>query len=265
MKFQHKIIWVTGASSGIGEALAIQMAQEGANLVLSARREIELERVAQICQNYGSKTLVLPFDMTDIHLHEEKVNEVIAHFGRLDVVILNAGVSQRSFVLDTKFEVYRKLFEINFFAIVALTQHILPIFQAQKSGIFVPIASVAGRISTPRRAAYGASKHALIGFFDAVRAEVYSYGIKVTTILPGYIKTDISLNAMNENGEKYAKMDPNQANGLDPNLAAQKIVGAIHDGKLEYFVGGKLEALGLFVKRFFPSLLFYMIRKIKNT
>jgi short-subunit dehydrogenase len=265
MKFQDKIVWVTGASSGIGEALAIQFAKEGAHLILSARREIELERVALICQNIGSKTLVLPFDMTDLHLHEQKVKEVIAHFGRLDAVILNAGVSQRSFVLDTKFEVYRKLFEINFFAIVALTQHVSPIFQAQKTGIFVPIASVAGRISTPRRAAYGASKHALIGFFDAVRAEVYPYGIKVTTILPGYIKTDISLNAMNENGEKYAKMDPNQAKGLDPTITAQKIVGAIHEGKLEYFVGGNLEALGLFVKRFFPNLLFFMVRKIKNT
>lgn len=265
MKFQDKIIWVTGASSGIGEALAIQMAKEGAHLILSARRELELERVAQLCQNLGAKTLVLPFDMTQLELHESMVKRVIHHFERIDIIILNAGVSQRSFVLDTKFEVYRKLFEINFFAIVSLTQHILPIFQAQQSGIFVPIASVAGRISTPRRAAYGASKHALIGFFDAVRAEVYSYRIKVTSILPGYIKTDISLNAMNENGEKYAKMDPNQANGLDPNLAAQKIVGAIYDGKLEYFVGGKLEAFGLFVKRFFPSLLFFMIRKIKNT
>lgn len=265
MKFKDKIVWVTGASSGIGEALSIQMAREGAKIILSARRELELERVAEKCQKLGSETMVLPFDMTDLSLHQQKVKEVIAQFGRIDIIILNAGVSQRSFVVDTKFEVYRKLFEINFFSIVSLTQHILPIFQTQKSGIFVPIASVAGRISTPRRAAYGASKHALIGFFDSVRAEVYHDGIQVTTILPGYIKTDISLNAMNENGEKYAKMDPNQAKGLDPQLTAEKIVSAISAGKLEFFVGGKLEALGLFVKRFFPNLLFYMIRKIKNT
>lgn len=265
MKFKDKIVWVTGASSGIGEALCIQMAREGADLILSARRESELERVAEECRKYGSKTLILPFDMMDLTLHQQKVQEVINRFGRLDIIILNAGVSQRSYVINTTFEVYRKLFEINFFSIVSLTQHILPIFQAQKSGIFVPIASVAGRISTPRRAAYGASKHALIGFFDSVRAEVYQDGIQVTTILPGYIKTDISLNAMNETGDKYNKMDPNQAKGLDPQITAEKIVSAIFAKKLDFFVGGKLEALGLFVKRFFPNLLFYMIRKIKNT
>jgi dehydrogenase/reductase SDR family protein 7B len=265
MKFQDKTVWITGASSGIGEALAIQFAKEGAMLVLSARRETELNRVATICQNFGAKTFVLAFDMTHLDLHDEMVAKVVENTGKIDVLVLNAGVSQRSFVLDTQFDVYRKLFEINFFSIVSLTQHVLPVFQSQKSGIFVPIASVAGRISTPRRAAYGATKHALIGFFDSVRAEIYEYGIQVTTILPGYIKTDISLNAMNEKGEKYAKMDPNQAKGLDPNVAAQKIVTAIHQGKLEYFVGGKLEAFGLFVKRFFPNLLFYMIRKIKNT
>ncbi|MHA8065937.1 SDR family oxidoreductase [Aquirufa sp. ROCK2-A2] len=265
MKFLNKTVWITGASSGIGEALAIQFAKEGAQLILSARRENELNRVATMCQNLGAKTLVLAFDMTHLDQHAEMVYQAKQFTNQIDVIVLNAGVSQRSFVLDTQFDVYRKLFEINFFSIVSLTQHILPIFQSQKSGIFVPIASVAGRISTPRRAAYGASKHALIGFFDSVRAEVYNFGIQVTTILPGYIKTDISLNAMNEKGEKYAKMDPNQAKGLDPNQTAEKIVAAIYQGKKEYFVGGNLEALGLFVKRFFPNLLFYMIRKVKNT
>jgi short-subunit dehydrogenase len=263
--FKGKTIWITGASSGIGEALAVQCAKEGAQLILSARRKSELERVAIVCNGFGSKTLVLDFDMTHLELHAPMVKQAVDYFGGIDVVILNAGVSQRSFVLDTQFDVYRKLFEINFFSIVSLTQHILPVFLQQKSGVFVPIASVAGRISTPRRAAYGASKHALIGFFDSVRAEVYEHGIQVTTILPGYIRTEISLHAMNEKGEKYAKMDPNQAKGLDPDYVAGKILHAIQQGKLEFFIGGKLEALGLFVKRFFPNLLFFMIRKIKNT
>lgn len=261
MKFLNKVVWITGASSGIGEALAYAFAAEGALLVLSARREEELQRVAKACGN----AYVLPFDMLSLAEHTDRLNDAIKTYGRIDYLVLNAGVSQRSFVKDTEFDVYRRLFEVNFFSIVSLTQAVLPVFTAQKSGVFVPIASVAGRISTPRRAAYGATKHALIGFFDSVRAEVFAEGIRVTTILPGYIKTNISLHAMNEKGEAYGKMDPNQAKGLDPNLTAQKIIQAILDGKNEFFVGGFLEGFGLFVKRFFPSIMPFMLRKIKNT
>ncbi len=265
MKFINQVVWITGASSGIGEALAHAFAQEGAHLVLSARRESELQRVANQCQTYGHSVLVLPFDMVQLELHDAMLEQVLSTFGRVDIMVLNAGISQRSFVEDTQFDVYRKLFEINFFSIVSLTQKLLPVFKKQGSGTFVPIASVAGRISTPRRGAYGASKHALIGLFDAVRAEVHDLGIKVCTILPGYIKTNISLHAMNEHGQAYGKMDPNQAKGLDPNITAKGIVQAVFLQKNEYFIGGKLEALGLFVKRLSPSLLFWMIRKIKNT
>lgn len=261
MKFHNKVVWITGASSGIGEALAYAFAAEGAQLVLSARREEELQRVAKSCGN----AYVLPFDMLSLADHADRVQDVMNTYGRIDYLVLNAGVSQRSFVKDTEFDVYRRLFEVNFFSIVSLTQAVLPIFTAQKSGVFVPIASVAGRISTPRRAAYGATKHALIGFFDSVRAEVFNDGIRVTTILPGYIKTNISLHAMNEKGEAYGKMDPNQAKGLDPNITAQKILEAVLAGKNEFFVGGFLEGFGLFVKRFFPSIMPFMLRKIKNT
>ena len=261
MKFHNKVVWITGASSGIGEALAYAFAAEGALLVLSARREEELQRVAKACGN----AYVLPFDVLSLAEHTDRVNDIIKTYGRIDYLVLNAGVSQRSFVKDTEFDVYRRLFEVNFFSIVSLTQAVLPIFTAQKSGVFVPIASVAGRISTPRRAAYGATKHALIGFFDSVRAEVFADGIRVTTILPGYIKTNISLHAMNEKGEAYGKMDPNQAKGLDPNFTAQKILEAILGGKNEFFVGGFLEGFGLFVKRFFPSIMPFMLRKVKNT
>jgi short-subunit dehydrogenase len=261
MKFHNKVVWITGASSGIGEALAYAFAAEGALLVLSARREEELQRVAKACGN----AYVLPFDMLSIAEHADRVQDVINTYGRIDYLVLNAGVSQRSFVKETTFDVYRRLFEVNFFSIVSLTQAVLPVFTAQQSGVFVPIASVAGRISTPRRAAYGATKHALIGFFDSVRAEVFNDGIRVTTILPGYIKTNISLHAMNEKGDAYGKMDPNQAKGLDPNFTAQKILQAVLAGKNEFFIGGLLEGFGLFMKRFFPSIVPFMLRKIKNT
>ena len=265
MEFKNKIVWITGASSGIGEALAYEFAAQGAKLVLSARREVELQRVAQASEEQGGSALVLPFDIVDLAQHTLQVTQVLQTFGRIDVLVLNAGVSQRSFVLDTKFDVYRKLFEVNFFSIVHLVQQVIPVFQKQHAGIFVPIASVAGRISTPRRAAYGATKHALIGFFDSVRAELHADGVQVTTILPGYIRTEISLHAMNEHGEKYGKMDPNQAKGLDPQFTAQKIVHAVSQGKNHFFVGGALERFGLIVQRLFPSIVPYMLRKIKNT
>ena len=117
MDFKNKIVWITGASSGIGEALAYEYASKGANLVLSARRESELQRVAQVCESHGGSVLVLPFDMVDLSTHAQQVEAVIQAFGRIDVLVLNAGVSQRSFVLDTQFDVYRRLFEINFFSI----------------------------------------------------------------------------------------------------------------------------------------------------
>lgn len=265
MTYSGKIVWITGASSGIGEALAYAFAAQGANLVLSARRESELQRVAKACEQHGVNTFVLPFDMLDLQAHKQHVDSVIQTFGQIDVLVLNAGVSQRSFVANTNFDVYRHLFEINFFSIVSLVQHVLPLFQQQKSGIFVPIASVAGRISTPRRAAYGASKHALIGFFDSLRAEVHADGIRVTTILPGYIRTDISLHAMNEQGLPYGKMDPNQAKGLDPNVTAHKILEAVAKGKNMFFVGGALERFGLIVQRLFPSIMPFMLRKVRNT
>jgi dehydrogenase/reductase SDR family protein 7B len=265
MDFKNKIVWITGASSGIGEALACEFASLGANLVLSARRADELQRVARLCDVHKVNVLVLPFDMVDLATHAQQVATVKQTYGRIDVLVLNAGVSQRSFVSDTKFEVYRNLFEVNFFSIVHLVQQVIPVFQSQQSGIFVPIASVAGRISTPRRAAYGATKHALIGFFDSVRAELHAQGVQVCTILPGYIRTEISLHAMNELGEKYGKMDPNQAKGLDPNIAAKRMVQAISQGKNYFFVGGALERFGLIVQQLFPSILPWMLRKIKNT
>ena len=129
----------------------------------------------------------------------------------------------------------------------------------------MPIASVAGRISTPRRAAYGASKHAVIGFFDSLRAEMHQYGIRVCTILPGYIKTNISIHAMNEDGEHYGKMDPNQAKGLQVDFTAEAIIKAVEAHKNQAFIGGKKEAFGLFVQRFFPNALPFLLRKIKNS
>ncbi len=260
MYLDQKVIWITGASSGIGEALALELAKFPVKLVLSARRKEELERVASLTDLSSEDLFVLPMDMLDIDAIPSKVLNVIEYFGQIDMVIHNAGISQRSMVKDTVFQVYRDLMEINFFSIVALTQAVLPHFTQRQKGHFVAISSVAGKIGTPLRGGYGATKHAVIAFFDSLRAEVYPDNIDVTVICPGYIKTQISFNALSGDGSKHNKMDDNQAKGMSPDECAHRIVQAIITKKSEVYIGGWYEVMGVYLKRFFPNLVYKTLR-----
>jgi len=260
MYLDQKVIWITGASSGIGEALAIELSQFPVKLVLSARRKEELERVASLTRLSSKDLLILPMDMLEIDTIPQKVQEVIAYFGQIDIVVQNAGISQRSMVKDTVFQVYRDLMEINFFSIVALTQAILPHFTQRQSGHFIAISSVAGKIGTPLRGGYGATKHAIIAFFDSLRAEIFPDNIEVTVICPGYIKTQISFNALSGDGSKHNQMDSNQAKGMLPDECARRIVQAIIAKKSEVYIGGWYEVMGIYLKRFFPSLVYKILR-----
>lgn len=262
--FTDKVVWITGASSGIGEALAKEFAKEGAKLVLSARRESELERVKHETRLQDEFVLVLPMDMLDIAQFPEKVQTVLDHFGHIDIVIQNAGISQRSFVKDTDFHVYRDIMEIDFFSIVAHTKAVLPYMLTQKSGHFVAISSVAGKVGTPLRSGYCAAKHALIGFMDSLRAESYKENIQVTVICPGYINTPISVSALNAKGEKHAKLDKNQTKGMPAETCARQIIAAVSAGKKEAYVGGWYEGLALYLKRFMPGMLYNMVRKVNS-
>ena len=258
---KNKTVWITGASSGIGEALAYQFANEGAKLVLSARRESELQRVAKATGLSEKDLLVLPMDMLKFEHFPEKVKTVIEHFGQIDFVVQNAGISQRSYVKDTKFQVYRDLMELDFFSVVAFTQALLPHFTERKSGHFVVISSIAGKIGVPLRGGYGAAKHAIIAFFDSLRAEVWQDNIRVTTICPGYILTQISVNALDATGNKHGKMDDNQAKGMTAEVFAMKALKAIKNNKKEVYIGGFYEVFGVYLKRFLPSLVYRMVRK----
>ena len=264
MNFQNKVVWITGASSGIGEALAKEFAKEGAKLVLSARRESELERVKAETRLSDEFVMVLPMDMLVMSEFPDKVQAVLDRFGQIDVVVQNAGISQRSYVKDTDFQVYRDIMEIDFFSVVALTKAVLPQMLKQKSGCFVPISSVAGKIGTPLRSGYCAAKHALIGFFDALRAENYKENIQVTTICPGYISTNISVSALNAKGERHGKMDKNQKKGMSADACARQIISAVKSGVKETYVGGWYEGLGMTLKRFVPSLLYKMVQGINS-
>ncbi len=258
---KNKTVWITGASSGIGEALAYQFAKEGAKLVLSARRESELQRVANATGLSEKDILVLPMDMLEFDKFPEKVQTVLSHFGQIDFVVQNAGITQRSYVRDTKFQVYRDIMELDFFSTVSFTQAVLPLMTERKTGHFVVISSVAGKIGTPLRSGYCAAKHALIAFFDALRAEAWQDNIKVTTICPGYINTPISVSALDATGNKHDKMDENQANGMPADLFAKKAISAIMNNKKEVYIGGFYEVFGVYLKRFLPSLVYRMVRK----
>ena len=259
--FKDKVVWITGASSGIGEALALAFAAEGAKLVLTARRAEELERVKRSTSLPDAHVLVLPMDVTDFEQAPVAAAKVMQHFGRIDIMVHNAGISQRSYIKDTDFEVYRKLMDVDFFSTVALTKAVLPQMLAQKGGHFIVISSVAGKIGTIMRSGYNAAKHALHGFYDSLRAEGYDDNIKVTTVCPGYIRTNISLHALNESGTKFGKMDANQENGIPADECARRILRAVRKDKKEIYIGGLKEVAALYLKRFFPNLLFEQVRK----
>jgi short-subunit dehydrogenase len=259
--FENKVVWITGASSGIGEALSLAFAKEKAKLVLTARREEELLRVKKATGLPDSDILVLPFDVTEFDKATWATAQIISKFSRIDIMVHNAGISQRSYIKDTDMEVYRRIMDVDFYSTVAITKAILPHMIAQKSGHFIVISSVAGKIGTIMRSGYNAAKHALHGFYDSLRAEGYNDNIHVTTVCPGYIRTDISLNALNESGKKFGKMDINQANGIPADACAKRILTAVKKDKKEIYIGGIKEVAAIYVKRFLPALLFDQVRK----
>lgn len=260
----NKVVWVTGASSGIGEALAIELARQGARLILSARRKEELERVKGNCdQSVQPNVRILPLDLTKTDTLKITTEAAIQLFGHVDILINNGGISQRSFAKDTLIDVDRRIMEVNYFGSVALTKFLLPHFLQRKQGHFVTISSLTGRFGTPYRSGYAASKHALHGFFDSLRAELWKDvgdNITVTMICPGFIHTPITLSAVTGDGSPLGKMDDAQYKGKPASWCAQKIITAIKKKKNEVYIGGR-EVWGIYLKRFVPNLFARIIRK----
>lgn len=258
-----KVIWLTGASSGIGEALAYELAAKGAKLILSARRKEELERVKGNCPIQQQQDIrILPLDLTASTTLKLSTEAAIQLFGHVDILINNGGISQRSFAKDTLIDVDRRVMEVNFFGAVSLTKHLLPHFLQRKHGHIVTVSSVTGIFGTPFRSAYAASKHALHGFFDSLRAELFKdagEAITVTMVCPGFIHTPITLSAVTGDGSPLGKMDEGQYKGKSAQWCARKIVKAIESKKEEVYIGGK-EVLGVWFKRFLPRLFSKYIR-----
>lgn len=258
----NKVIWITGASSGIGEALAYELAKKQARLILSARRKEELERVKGNCiAEAQANVRILPLDLEKQSTLKLSTEAAIQIFGHIDILINNGGISQRSLIAETSLDVDRRIMEVNYFGAVTLTKYLLPHFIAKKQGHFVNVSSVTGKLGTPFRSAYAASKHALHGFFDAVRAEHYKDNINVTMICPGFIHTPITLSALTADGSPLQKMDEAQYKGKPADWCARKIVAAIEKKKEEVYIGGR-EVFAVYVKRFFPSLFSKLIRNV---
>lgn len=264
MNIQKKVIWITGASSGIGEALAHEFNKKGAHLILSSRRVEELERVKEACENSDETVRILPLDLAETDTMEQKAAEAKELFGSLDMLINNGGISQRAYAVDAKLDTIRKIMEVNFFGTVALTKAVLPGFIEQKSGHIVVISSVMGKIGTKYRSTYAASKHALHGWFDCLRHEVYEHNIDVSLVCPGFVKTDVTVNALTADGEKYDKMESAQKSAMPPEEFAKKLIPQLAKKKEEIYIGGS-EILAIYVKRFNSTLLNKILRRIKVT
>jgi short-subunit dehydrogenase len=262
--FFDKIIWITGASSGIGKSLAIKLSSQNAKIILSSRKNQELELVKKLCKNPNNVKIVT-LDLEDYTNLQPKVDQAIAAFGKIDILVNNGGISQRSFAKDTQIAVDKRIMDINYLGTVALSKALLPHFIKNQLGHFVVTTSIVGKIGTPLRSSYAASKHALHGFFDSLRAEHYKDQIAVTLVCPGFVNTNISINALTGSGTPQQKMDIATANGIDPERFAKLMAKAIKNKKEEVYIAGAKEKLGVFAKRFYPKLLSKMIRKLSVT
>lgn len=260
MYFNNKIVWITGSSSGIGEAVAFLMIEQGAEIIASAPFIDELE-ASKAKAPIPEKYHIYPLDLSKPETIEPVVQKVIERFGHIDILMNNAGISQRSLTLDTPIQNDRKVMEIDYFGAVILTKSVLPFMLKNGGGHLLCTSSMVGVFGFPLRSAYSAAKHALIGFFESLRTEYYNQNIKVSIIIGGRIQTQISRNAITKDGSVYGKMDDGQKNGITPQKAAKQIIKGIRKNKLEIWVGG-FELLMVIIKRWFPRLNYLIARKI---
>lgn len=258
----NKTVWITGASSGIGEALALNWAAKGADLILSARTESALEAVGKKCRTGSNKVIIQIMDLASPESINQAFSNTITQIDRLDYIFLNGGLSQRSLVAETNIHIDRMLMEINYFGNVFLSKLALQFFINQGHGHFVITSSLTGVFGIPLRSSYSASKHALHGFFDSLRAEQVHNNIKVTIVCPGFIKTNISVNALSSTGQPTGIMDKAQNNGISADVCAKKMISAALSNKKEVYIGGK-EVLMVYFKRYFPFIYYKLASRVR--
>lgn len=258
---RHKVIWITGASSGIGKELALQLAREKNSLILSSRKAETLEEISQICRQAGSETLVLPLDLEKSDTFNAAVEKVMQQFGRIDVLINNGGASQRSLVEETPLDIDRKMMEINFFGAVGLTKAVLPVMIQQQSGQIGVISSMSGKFGWGQRSAYAAAKHALQGFFETLHIEVQKHNIDVNIICPGRINTPISFSALTKDGSPHGVQDDGQKNGIPVDVCVRKIIRGMAAHKPEIIIA-RSERIMYWIHGMSKRLFYYLASKV---
>jgi len=262
--FENKVIWITGASSGIGEACAYIFSKQNAYLILTALEEDLLQQVKEKCLQYGAQDVyVLTADLSQLDSLEQLAEKAWRTIGRIDLLYNNAGISQRATTIDTNFEVIKKIMDTNYFAPVILTKTILPKMIENGGGQIAVTTSISGKFGFPLRSIYSSSKYALYGFFETIDAEYFNKNIHVTFVCPGRVQTKISFYALEKDGKPHGKFDPGQAKGISSEQAAKKIIHALEIKKSEILVG-KNEIIMVYIKRFFPKLCRKIVRRMKT-
>ena len=261
--FNGKVAWVTGASSGIGEALVHELVSKGATVIASSNDLPELERVKADCRDESIRVHCVPFDLAETSGINKLVEQQVAIYGRIDFLFNIGGISQRATIAETPLWLDRKIFEINYFGTIALTKAVLPIMISQNSGHILATSSISGRFGFPLRSAYSASKQALHGFFETLYLENKKYNINASVIIPGRVRTAISFHALDADGKEHGKLDEGQAKGVLPQQAAKIIIRGMRKNKREILVG-KTELIMLYIRRYCPWLFFRIADKIKS-
>ena len=255
--FKDKVVWVTGASSGIGYAFAKAFHAQGAKLVLSALTQDELKPDCE--ELHGA--VPLAFDVADFDALSEITNQALAAHGRVDMLVNNAGITQRALAKDTSFEVYRRLIDIDLMAPIALTQLLIPHMTERGSGRILAVASVAGKFGSGTRAAYCAAKHGVFGYFDSIRAELVHDGIEVTVVAPGAVRTNLARNALKGDGAKFGRTDDFIEGGYDPDYLVERVFEGMKRGKREIIIARGKELLGFRLRKYLPERAFDIIAK----
>ena len=262
MKFKDQVVWITGASSGLGEAMAKGFNAEGAKVILSARNVQELARVQATFSNPSTPSVILPFDVQKYHEAEARAAEALKAFGKIDILVNNAGLSQRSLAKDTPFAEELKIIEVDLIGTIALTKAVLPEIMRQKGQIVV-ISSVMGKINTKYRTTYAAAKHGVVGYFESLRLEMLEEGVNILNIMPGFIATNITKNAVGTTADVIKNSQNNL--GLTPEAFAEQALVAIHRRKGNAYIGGFKEWAAMLIKRLSPALFDRFIVKQKVT
>mgnify|MGYP003851020431 FL=1 len=262
MHFKGKNIWLTGATSGIGKAVAIELSKKECHLILSGRNQEELKKTSDICKQNGARVTAVTFDLGEPDSVEEAFNTVKKEKISIDALYHFGGISQRSLASETPMFVDRKLFEVNFFGTIALTKLVLEEMIQNGGGHIAATSSLLGKFGFPYRSSYSASKHALHGFFESLLSENKTNNIRVSMIIPGFINTNISVNAVSSNGAAHGKLDENQAKGMSAERCASIVCKGLKKEKKEILVGKK-EKIMVYIRRFIPALYYYLASRVK--